>query len=121
MIVGVGTDIVDIRRIKEKIQKESFLNGVYAEEEIENIKKRGNRAESYAGVFAAKEAVAKSLGTGYRQSLDIKEVCILNDYLGKPYVEFKGQSAEKAKNIFFHLSISHSDDYATAFVVAENI
>ncbi len=121
MIVGVGTDIVEIKRLEEKIKKDSFVNGVYTNEELENIKTRGNRLESYAGVFAAKEAVAKALGTGYRNNLKITDVCVLNDYLGKPYIKIVGNGAEKIKNICFHLSISHSEKYAVAFVVAENI
>lgn len=120
MIVGIGTDIIEIKRIEEKIKKDSFVNKVFSAKELENIKNKGNKSESYAGVFAAKEAVAKAFGTGFRNNLRIEDICILNDYLGKPYVEFIGENKERYNNLKINISISHCKDYAVAFAIIED-
>lgn len=68
MIVGIGNDIIEIERVEKAISKEGFIAKVYTQREIENIVKRGNRAETYAGIFSAKEAISKAIGTGVRGS-----------------------------------------------------
>ena len=85
MIVGIGNDIIEIERIEKAILKEGFKNKVYTERELENIEKRGNRTETYAGIFSAKEAISKAIGTGVRE-FSLIDLEILNDDLGKPYV-----------------------------------
>ena len=67
MIVGIGNDIIEIERIEKAISKEGFKAKVFTQREIENIVKRGNRAETYAGIFSAKEAISKAIGTGVRE------------------------------------------------------
>ena len=122
MIVGIGTDIVEVRRIKEAIERnENFINKLFNKEEIEYFKSKNLRPEYVAGRFAAKEAVAKALGTGFR-GFNFKDVVIDNTALGKPIVEVKSRArkiAEKFGDYKFHLSISHGEDNAIAYVILE--
>lgn len=85
MIYGIGNDIIEIERIKKALMREGFIRKICTEKEIENLQKRGNREESYAGVFSAKEAIAKAIGIGVR-FYSLTDMEILNDDLGKPFV-----------------------------------
>lgn len=121
MIVGIGTDIVKIDRIGNSIiRTRNFLSGVFSEEEIDYFNSKKNRTESIAGNFAAKEAVSKALGTGFR-GFRPKDIQILRDDLGKPIVKLDKKIEEKFKldNYNIHVSISHTDDDAIAFAVLE--
>ncbi|KYH35427.1 holo-[acyl-carrier-protein] synthase [Clostridium tepidiprofundi DSM 19306] len=124
MIVGVGTDIVEIDRIKNAITKrQGFLSRIFNKSEIEYLKRRNMRPEYVAGRFAAKEAVAKALGTGFR-GFDFKDIIIEKTALGKPIVSLKGKArmiALKEGNYKIHLSISHCNKYAVANVILEVI
>ena len=124
MIAGVGTDIVEIDRIKNAINKRrGFLSRIFNESEIEYLKRRNMRPEYVAGRFAAKEAVAKALGTGFR-GFDFKDIIIEKTALGKPIVSLKGKAkmiANREGNYKIHLSISHSNKYAVANAVLEVI
>ena len=117
MIVGIGNDIIEIERIEKAISKESFKDKIYTQRELENIKKRGNRAETYAGVFSAKEAISKAIGTGVRE-FSLIDLEILNDDLGKPYVVVSEKLDKiiksKKEDYQIEISISHSKKYATA-------
>ena len=117
MIVGIGNDIIEIERIEKAISKEDFKNKVYSQRELENIKKRGDRVETYAGIFSAKEAIAKAIGTGVRE-FSLTDLEILNDDLGKPYVVVS-EKLDKIKkgNYQIEISISHSKKYATAMAL----
>ena len=120
MIVGIGNDIIEIERIEKAISKESFKDKIYTQRELENIKKRGNRAETYAGVFSAKEAISKAIGTGVRE-FSLIDLEILNDDLGKPYVVVSEKLDKiiksKKEDYQIEISISHSKKYATAIAV----
>ena len=120
MIVGIGNDIIEIERIEKAISKEGFKNKVYTQRELENIRKRGNRTETYAGIFSAKEAISKAIGTGVRE-FSLTDLEILNDDLGKPYVVVseKLDKILKAKKETYQIeiSISHSKKYATAMAI----
>ena len=120
MIVGIGNDIIEIERIEKAISKESFKDKIYTQRELENIKKRGNRAETYAGVFSAKEAISKAIGTGVRE-FSLTDLEILNDDLGKPYVVVSEKLDKiiksKKEDYQIEISISHSKKYATAIAV----
>ena len=120
MIVGIGNDIIEIERIEKAISKESFKNKVYTQRELENIKKRGNRAETYAGVFSAKEAISKAIGTGVRE-FSLTDLEILNDDLGKPYVVVSEKLDKilrnKKEDYQIEISISHSKKYAIAMAI----
>ena len=120
MIVGIGNDIIEIERVEKAISKEGFIAKVYTQREIENIVKRGNRTETYAGIFSAKEAVSKAIGTGVRE-FALTDLEILNDDLGKPYVivsdKLKKIIQRKKENYQIEIAISHSKRYATAMAI----
>ena len=120
MIVGIGNDIIEIERIEKAISKEGFKNKIYTQRELENIKKRGNRAETYAGVFSAKEAISKAIGTGVRE-FSLTNLEILNDDLGKPYVVISEKLDKiiksKKEDYQIEISISHSKKYAIAMAI----
>ena len=120
MIVGIGNDIIEIERIEKAISKEGFKDKIYTQRELENIKKRGNRAENYAGVFSAKEAISKAIGTGVRE-FSLTDLEILNDDLGKPYVAVSEKLDKiiksKKEDYQIEISISHSKKYAIAMAI----
>ena len=120
MIIGIGNDIIEIERIEKAISKEGFKNKIYTQRELENIKKRGNRAETYAGIFSAKEAISKAIGTGVRE-FSLADLEILNDDLGKPYVVVSEKLDKILKNkkedYQIEISISHSKKYAIAMAI----
>ena len=120
MIVGIGNDIIEIERIEKAISKEGFKNKIYTQRELENIEKRGNRTETYAGIFSAKEAISKAIGTGVRE-FSLTDLEILNDDLGKPYVVVSEKLNKILKNkkedYQIEISISHSRKYATAMAI----
>ena len=120
MIVGIGNDIIEIERIEKAISKEGFKNKIYTQRELENIEKRGNRTETYAGIFSAKEAISKAIGTGVRE-FSLTDLEILNDDLGKPYVVVSEKLDKilkaKKEDYQIEISISHSKKYATAIAV----
>ena len=120
MIVGIGNDIIGIERIEKAISKEGFKDKIYTQRELENIKKRGNRAETYAGVFSAKEAISKAIGTGVRE-FSLTDLEILNDDLGKPYVVVSEKLDKiiksKKEDYQIEISISHSKKYAIAMAI----
>lgn len=121
MIIGVGTDIIEIGRIKRAIERnKGFLEKVFTKAEI-NDTSRDRSYSSLAGFFAAKEAVAKALGTGFRD-FSFRDIEINKDSLGKPMVLLKGKAKELSEELLvkaIHVTISHSKDNAIAFVVLE--
>lgn len=122
MIIGVGVDIIEINRIKKALERrDAFLNKLFNKSEIEYFSRKKFRPEFIAGKFAAKEAVAKALGTGFRE-FDFKDILIENNTLGKPIVSLKGKAkliAGKNGNYAIHISISHSYTDAIAYAVME--
>ena len=120
MIVGIGNDIIEIERIEKAISKEGFKNKIYTQRELENIEKRGNRTETYAGIFSAKEAISKAIGTGVRE-FALTDLEILNDDLGKPYVVVSEKLDKiiksKKEDYQIEISISHSKKYAIAMAI----
>jgi len=122
MIIGIGTDIVDVARIAKSIEKASFTKKIFSKTELMYCEKRKNKAESFAARFAAKEAFFKALGTGWRGGMAFNEVEIRNDKLGKPTLHVLGKTAEisATKNIkTIHVSLSHTKEMAMAMVVLE--
>ncbi len=121
MIRGIGTDIVEIARIAKAIRRERFLFRVFSEEEINRYGEKGCRAETLAGCFAAKEAFAKALGTGFR-GFSFCDISVQTDDMGKPclILSKKLKSLPCTQGISaIHLSISHSNENAIAFVILE--
>ena len=122
-IIGTGVDIVENLRIKKSILNNSFLNRIFTDEEISISKNMKNKANYFAKRFAAKEAFVKSLGTGFRNGLNFKDISVINDKLGKPsfFITKKIKNTIKKKfniNSFnFFLSISDEKKYSIAFVI----
>ena len=121
MIVGIGTDIIEIERVERAIQNQHFKERVFTEKEINYCNSRGRqKAASYAARFAGKEAFFKAMGTGINCSMTLVE--ILNDELGKPYINLS-KYAEKLMNDIaganVQISLSHSKNYATAVCIIE--
>jgi holo-[acyl-carrier protein] synthase len=118
MILGIGTDIIEISRIEAAIKKfgSRFLDRIFSEEEQEYCK-RYKGASHYAGRFAAKEAAAKALGTGFSQGINWLDIQIINDAAGKPCIALSSQLRDRFDSPNLHVSISHCHSYATAFVI----
>ena len=121
MIIGIGTDIIEIDRIKAAIERTpSFLSKVFTEKERELFKAKGMRVETIAGNFAAKEALSKALGTGFR-GYSLQDFEILRDQLGKPIVNISKKAREKigGRVLNINVSISHNKSNAIAFAIVE--
>ena len=118
-MIRVGTDIVEIDRIKKSAQRQSFVERVYSPQEREMFEERGFPYPSMAGNWAAKEAFSKALGTGVRE-FKLAEVEVLRDDMGAPYIKLSGSAEKIAEKmgLDFSVSISHCENYATAVVVA---
>jgi holo-[acyl-carrier protein] synthase len=122
-IVGIGTDIVECPRIGRMIEEhgELFLSRVYTAREIRYCQARKNAMEHFAGRWAAKEAILKCLGTGWRKGLCWTDLEIRNDFQGAPRVYLGGAARDQAEQLHVSdilLSISHCRAYATATAVA---
>ena len=122
MILGNGIDIIEIERIKNILNKnEYFLNKIFTEAEREYIITRNKSANTVAGLFAAKEAVCKALGTGLR-GFKWKDIEIKHTQYGKPQLHLNGKARELAqkKGVHkIHITITHNNTNATAYAVAE--
>jgi len=121
MIKGNGIDIIEVERIKKSITNEAFLKKIYTDNEIDYLRKRKLNPQTAAGLFAAKEAVSKCLGTGF-STFGPTDIEILKDDNGKPIVNLMDNALVIAKknNISnIQLSITHIKDYALAFAIAE--
>ena len=124
-ILGIGVDIIKNSRIKRLIIKKSFINRGFGKKEIKLSKKEKNKINYFAKRFAAKESLAKSLGTGFRNNLNFKDIEILNDKKGKPYY-FKTKKIDniinkkfKVKKYDLFLSISDEKNYSVAFTILQ--
>ena len=122
-IIGTGVDIVENLRIKKSILNSSFLNRVFTNDEILISKNMKNKSSYFAKRFAAKEAFVKSLGIGFRNGFNFKDISVINDKLGKPsfFITKKIKNLIKKRfkiNSFnFFLSISDEKKYSIAFVI----
>ena len=119
---GIGTDIIKISRISKSIKKKSFIKRLFNNDEISKCNKTKNSANCFAKRFAAKEAFSKALGTGVAKGINFKEIIILNEKNGKPYIKLIDETKKvvdkklKIKNYKISLSLSDEDKYAVAFV-----
>ena len=124
-IFGIGTDIVNIKRMKKTLKgkNSNFKKRIFSKNEIIYCEKKKNPSSFYAKRFAAKEALSKALGTGIRKGVNFKDIEILNDSLGKPSIQLKGSTAiflkKKIKNKKYSIYLSLSDDvpWAQATVI----
>ena len=128
MIVGIGSDLCDIRRIEQTLDKfgERFIARCFTEIERRKSDRRAERAASYAKRFAAKEACAKALGTGLRHGVFWRDMGVVNLPSGAPTMKLTGGAAERlaaiipaGKIAFIHLTITDEYPLAQAFVVIE--
>lgn len=123
MILGNGVDIVKVSRIENllKNKKDGFLHKVFTQNEIEYIKNTGCNPQTISGIFAAKEALSKLLGTGIGK-VNWKDMEVFHDDRGKPYVKLYNEGLNISQNLGIEnieLSISHEKEYAIAFVIGE--
>lgn len=125
MKITTGIDIIEVNRIKEAIDElsNSFLNKVYSKKEIEYCTKSNiNKYQHFAARFAGKEAIFKAISIilKSRENIQINEIEILNDELGRPYVNIENlKKVEALKDLVsIDISLSHIKEYATATVVA---
>ena len=122
-IYGIGTDIVDISRIKKLLNKNKrLINRIFSTREIKYCESRSNKISSYSKRFAAKEAFAKALGTGISKGIAFNEISINNNKNGAPFIELLGKTKVIVKNLIkkknkIYLSLSDEKKYALATVV----
>lgn len=122
MILGTGTDIIEVERVRKAIEKDALKQKVFSNREIAYCEK-DKSCQSFAARGAAKEAFFKALGTGWRDKMNINEVEILNDDLGKPFIELSGETLrvfEQKGGGQIHVSLSHIKETAVAFVIIES-
>lgn len=123
MIVGLGTDIIEITRIGEMIERhgEHFLQRVYTEQEIRYCQKRKEAMQHFAGRWAAKEAVMKTLGTGFLKGVGWRTIEVTALTSGQPVITLSGGAKDYAGRIGVEdvlITISHCRNYATATAIA---
>jgi holo-[acyl-carrier protein] synthase len=125
MVLGLGTDLIEIARIQQSLDRfgERFLQKIFTEGEIAYCRRKRQAAESFAARFAAKEATAKALGTGISRGIGWQEIEVRRRPGERPTLHLSGRAHERAavmgiRNL--QLSLTHSRDVAMAVVVAEN-
>jgi holo-[acyl-carrier protein] synthase len=121
MIIGLGNDIIDIRRVERTIERygERFLSRIFTEIERRKSDNRAGRAASYAKRFAAKEACAKALGTGFRQGVFWRDMGVVNLPSGRPTLQLTGGAARALERLTpegheVRVDLSITDDFPTA-------
>ena len=124
-ILGIGVDIIENKRIKFLINDKNFIKRTFSKNELKLSKSLKNKINYFAKRFSAKEAFAKSIGTGFRNNLNFKDIEILNDKLGKPYFRNSKKIQKiikekfKTNNYDLFLSISDEKDYSIAFTILQ--
>jgi holo-[acyl-carrier protein] synthase len=124
MIIGVGTDLIEIARIQQSIDRFGvrFLQRVFTPSELAYCQRKKNAAESFAARFAAKEAAAKALGTGISHGISWLEIEVVREPSGRPFLALSGRAAQRAKQLgVLHtsLSLTHARDTAMAVAIME--
>ena len=126
MIIGIGSDLVDIRRIERTLERygERFIQRIFTEEERRKSERRAARAPSYARRFAAKEACSKALGTGFRRGVFWRDMGVVNLPSGQPTLKLTGGAAERlaeltpaGMGIRIDLSLTDDPPIAQAIVI----
>lgn len=119
MVKGIGNDIIATDRIKGVInrQGQKFLDNTFTKQEQSYCDKHQESFRNYAGRFAAKEAVAKALGTGFRENITFLDIEIMNDDNGRPYVVLSKRLENLLGDVTIHISISHCKEYANAVAI----
>ena len=126
-ILGIGVDIIENKRIGKSIKNSKFRNRIYTSKELAQSSLIKNKNSYFAKRFAAKEAFAKAIGTGFRKNLNFKDIEIINDKMGKPYYKITSKITKFVKKKFnvtkfnCFLSISDETDYSTAFTIIQSL
>ena len=124
-ILGIGVDIIDNSRIAKSLENNQFIKRIFSNSEILTANKIKNKNGYYSKRFAAKEAFAKSIGTGFRENFNFKDISIVNDKLGKPSFLINTKIKNIVKKQFktssfnFFLSISDEKKYSIAYVILQ--
>ena len=126
-IIGVGIDIVETFRVEKSLKNKKFVTRIFSSKEISLSKKYTNKISYFSKRFAAKEAFVKSIGTGFRNKVNFKDISVVNDSLGKPIFLIN----KKIKNIIFNkfntnnyeflLSISDEKKYSIAITIFQKL
>jgi holo-[acyl-carrier protein] synthase len=128
MIIGLGNDMIDIRRIEKTLERygDRFTHRVFTEIERRKSDRRAERAASYAKRYAAKEACSKALGTGFNRGVFWRDLGVVNEPSGKPTMVLTGGAGERLASLVpkdhspkIHLTITDDFPYAQAFVIIE--
>jgi holo-[acyl-carrier protein] synthase len=128
LIIGIGSDLCDIRRIDQTLERfgERFIQRIFTETERARSERKADRAASYAKRFAAKEACAKALGTGIRAGVFWRDMGVVNLRSGRPTMELSGGAGQRLAQMtpagmrgVIHLSLTDDHPYAQAFVIIE--
>ena len=124
-ILGIGVDIVENKRLNKLIKNKNFLLRIFTLLEIKNSRLIKEKSIYFSKKFAAKESFSKALGIGFRKGLNFKDIEILNDNLGKPYINLNNKTKKilsktlKVKNFDLFLSISDEKKYSIAFTIIQ--
>ena len=124
-VLGIGVDVVKNKRIKSLINNSKFIKRTFSINEIKFSRKNNYRTSYFSKRFAAKEALVKAIGTGFRNNLNFKDIEIFNDNLGKPYyfinqkIKRLLKKKKKITNFKLFLSISDEKDYSIAFTIIQ--
>ncbi len=120
MVLGVGIDIIEIDRIKKSVDRfgDLFLNKIFTKTELKYSLSRANKYQHLAARFAAKEAIAKALATGWSKGFRWKDIEIFNEKNGMPKVKLTGQLANfVSREKSLKITMSHSENYVTCFAI----
>ncbi len=125
MVLGLGTDLIEIERVQQSLDRfgERFMRKVFTAGEVAYCQRKKHAAESFAARFAAKEAAAKALGTGISRGISWQEIEVQRQPGERPTLHLSGRAADRANAMgvhHFQLSLTHSRDVAMAVVIAEN-
>jgi holo-[acyl-carrier protein] synthase len=130
VIIGIGNDIIDVRRIEKTLSRhgERFISRIFTETERRKAERRAQRAATYAKRFAAKEACAKALGTGLSQGVFWRDMGVVNLASGKPTMKLTGGALARlqaltppGKTAIIHLTMTDELPYAQAIVIIEAV
>ncbi len=125
-ILGIGVDITKNKRVNHLIKNKNFVDRIFSKNEIDYFKKNKSKKNYFSKRFAAKESLAKAIGTGFRKGLNFKDIEVKNDTIGKPYFALNKKIKNfilknmKIRNFDLFLSISDEKDYSIAFTIILN-